>query len=57
MAPARGFSPTLTHSAHWLAHPGFAAAIGRHLERERAAVDDYVAAVSSHLPFPRGPHA
>ena len=54
---ARGFEPTLTHSAHWLAHPGFAAAIGRHLERERAAVDDYVAAVSSHLPFPRGPHA
>jgi hypothetical protein len=52
---ARGFEPTRTLSAHWLAHPGFAAAVGRHLERERAAVDEYIAATSEHLPFRRGP--
>jgi hypothetical protein len=52
---ARGFEPTLTHSAHWLAHPAFASAIGRYLERERAAVDDYIAAIAQHLPFQREP--
>jgi predicted N-acyltransferase len=51
---ARGFEPTLTHSAHWLAHPGFSSAIDRFLERERAAVDDYIAAAAEHLPFQRG---
>jgi predicted N-acyltransferase len=51
---ARGFEPTLTQSAHWLAHPGFMAAVERHLERERAAVAEYVAAAAAHLPFQRG---
>ena len=32
---ARGFAPTLTHSAHWLAHEGFHAAVGA-LPRARA---------------------
>jgi len=52
---ARGFEPTLTHSAHWLAHPGFSSALARHLERERAAVAEYAAAAAAHLPFQRGP--
>jgi predicted N-acyltransferase len=52
---ARGFEPTVTSSAHWLAHPGFLAAVTRHLERERAAVDDYIADAAQHLPFQRGP--
>lgn len=52
---ARGFEPTLTHSAHWLADPAFATAISRYLERERAAVDDYIASAAQHLPFQRGP--
>ena len=52
---ARGFEPTLTQSAHWLAHGGFATAIARYLERERAAVDEYLAAAAEHLPFQRGP--
>lgn len=51
---ARGFEPTLTHSAHWLAHPSFASAIGRYLERERSAVDEYIASAAQHLPFQRG---
>jgi predicted N-acyltransferase len=52
---ARGFEPTLTRSAHWLAHEGFMAAVARYLERERAAVVEYVAAAAQHLPFQRGP--
>jgi predicted N-acyltransferase len=50
---ARGFEPTRTHSAHWLAHPGFADVVGRYLERERTAVDEYIAATGAHLPFAR----
>jgi hypothetical protein len=51
---ARGFEPTLTRSAHWLAHEGFAAAVSRYLERERAAVAEYATAAARHLPFQRG---
>ena len=51
---ARGFEPTLTCSAHWLAHDGFGTAIGRYLEREREAVDGYIADAAAHLPFQRG---
>jgi len=52
---ARGFAPVLTRSAHWLAHDGFRAAVERYLERERAAIGEYVAAAAAHLPFQRGP--
>jgi hypothetical protein len=52
---ARGFEPTLTASAHWLAHAGFRAAVAGYLERERAAVVEYMAAAADHLPFQRGP--
>jgi uncharacterized protein len=51
---ARGFEPTRTTSAHWLEHAGFANAVARYLERERAAIDDYIAAAEEHLPFQRG---
>ena len=50
---ARGFEPTLTRSAHWIAHPGLAAGIERWLERERAAVDEYVELAARHLPYSR----
>ena len=50
---ARGFEPTRTTSAHWLEHAGFRNAVARYLERERAAVDDYIAAARQHLPFQR----
>jgi len=52
---ARGFEPTVTSSAHWLAHEGFRTAVARYLERERAAVDEYIADAKRHLPFQRGP--
>jgi predicted N-acyltransferase len=48
---ARGFEPTLSRSAHRICDERFAAAIGRYLERERAAVDAYVAEATTHLPF------
>jgi predicted N-acyltransferase len=51
---ARGFAPTITTSAHWLAEPAFARAIGQYLERERTAVAGYVAAAREHLPFHHG---
>jgi predicted N-acyltransferase len=54
---ARGFAPTLTSSAHWLAHEGFHGAVARYLERERAGVLEYLAAAGQHLPFQRGPDA
>jgi uncharacterized protein len=39
---ARGFEPTVTHSAHYLADPRLRDAVGRHLVGERAAVDEHV---------------
>jgi uncharacterized protein len=39
----RGFEPSLTHSAHHLAHPGLDRAVREFLERERAAVRESAA--------------
>ncbi len=52
---ARGFLPTRTWSAHWLAHPAFSDAIERFLEREAGGIDDYIDELSDRNPFrPRG---
>ena len=48
---ARGFRPVLTHSAHFIHEPRFAAAIGRFLEEERAAVRAYALDAGQHVPF------
>jgi len=48
---ARGYEPVTTHSAHYLAHPGLADAVGDYLDRERAAVDWDVKALARHVPF------
>ncbi len=48
---ARGFRPSLTYSAHHLADPRFAAAIGRYLAEERAAVEAYAAETERHVPY------
>lgn len=47
----RGFEPTLTWSAHWIADRRFAAALDAHLARERDAVASYQLAMREHLPF------
>jgi predicted N-acyltransferase len=49
----RGFVPTLTHSAHYIADSRFAAAIRDYAAREARGVDHYAAAVQSHVPYHR----
>jgi len=48
---ARGFSPTLTHSAHDIREPRFRAAIDDFLEEERLGVLGYAQAVTDHVPY------
>ena len=48
---ARGFEPTLTRSAHRLAHAGLADAVRMFVEREREHVQRAMASMAEHLPF------
>ena len=48
---ARALLPTPTASAHWLAHPGFAEAVQRFLERESQGLDAYMDALQQHSPL------
>jgi uncharacterized protein len=48
---ARGLLPVETRSAHWLAHPQFAAAVENFLSRERAGIADYVDELNDRSPF------
>ena len=48
---ARGYVPTRTYSAHWIAHPGLRDAIDHYLRRERAAVDQDAAYLQTRTPF------
>ena len=48
---ARALLPTPTHSAHWLAHPAFADAVQRFLEREGQGVSNYLSALEERSPF------
>ena len=50
---ARALLPVATHSAHWLAHPGFADAVARFLARESAGVDGYLEQLDGRSPFRR----
>ena len=47
----RGFRPTTTWSAHWLADPGFDKAVRHFLANERRLVAEYQADLTAHLPF------
>ena len=51
---SRGFSPQTTWSAHWLAHPEFADAIGRYLDEEARHIERYMEAVDSRSPYKAG---
>ncbi|MCO6413298.1 MAG: N-acetyltransferase [Thiogranum sp.] len=53
---SRGFLPTATWSAHWIAHRGFRDIIARHLVQETAAMHEYMRELSEHSPF-RGDRA
>lgn len=48
---ARALLPTPTASAHWIAHPGFADAVDRFLEREGAGVQAYLEELHAHSPL------
>ncbi len=48
---ARGFEPTFTWSAHWLADRELKAAVARYLGRETDAVSAYADATARHAPF------
>jgi len=48
---ARGLLPVQTWSAHWLAHPQFAQAVGDFLEREGAGVAGYLDELNERRPF------
>ncbi len=48
---ARGYLPTITHSAHWITEPRFRRAVSDYLEQERRAVAHEAAALAAHSPF------
>ena len=48
---ARGFLPVETYSAHWIAHPDFAKAVERFLQRERAGVSHAISELEDSSPF------
>ncbi len=52
----RGFVPSLTRSAHFIADARFAAAIRDFAEREARGVDHYAAAVNEHVPYNADAH-
>ncbi|EJL81549.1 hypothetical protein PMI15_03379 [Polaromonas sp. CF318] len=55
---ARALLPVKTTSAHWLAHPSFADAVERFLEREGAGIQSYMNDLERRNPFRRaGPAA
>jgi predicted N-acyltransferase len=48
---ARGYLPTQTHSLHWLGDPGFADAVARYLDAERAAIEEEIEVLTDYGPF------
>lgn len=48
---ARGYLPSKTYSAHWIANASFREAVADYLERERIYVDREVEALGEYSPF------
>jgi predicted N-acyltransferase len=51
---ARGYLPTPTCSAHWIADPGFRKAVADYLAQERRQVALDAAEMSERMPFRKG---
>ncbi len=51
---ARALMPVKTTSAHWLAHPAFADAVERFLEREGQGIENYLDHLEERSPFRQG---
>ncbi|GAB4376398.1 MAG: GNAT family N-acetyltransferase [Kiloniellaceae bacterium] len=50
----RGYLPTPTYSAHWIADAGFSAAVEEFLARERRAMQREIEALGDYSPFRQG---
>ena len=48
---ARGYLPAQTHSLHWIADQGFAAAVAQYLQAERDAVEEEIEVLTEYGPF------
>lgn len=48
---ARGLLPVTTQSAHWLAHPEFASAVGNFLDRETALMEEHGRELAMRSPY------
>jgi len=51
---ARALMPVKTTSAHWLAHPAFADAVEKFLQREGRGVESYLEQLEARSPFHHG---
>ena len=51
---ARGYEPSVTHSAHWIADPGFREAVSDFLQRERDGVAGDRLFLNQRTPFKKG---
>lgn len=51
----RGFAPTPTWSAHWLADPGLHDAVAAYCAREARSIEAQMVALRPHLPFRSAP--
>ncbi|CUW41399.1 Putative Acyl-CoA N-acyltransferase domain [Magnetospirillum sp. XM-1] len=51
---SRGYLPTATYSAHWIADPGLAEPVARYLAHERALVAEDIAEQAEEGPFRKG---
>jgi predicted N-acyltransferase len=52
---ARGYMPTTTYSAHWIADPNFRQAVARYLDSEREHVAEAIEALSEFGPYRKAP--
>lgn len=52
---ARALMPVKTTSCHWLAHPAFADAVERFLEKEGRGIENYLEHLDERSPFRREP--
>jgi predicted N-acyltransferase len=50
----RGLVPSFTHSAHWIRHPGLAAAVSDYIVAEAEAVREQATALQAESPFHAG---
>lgn len=51
---ARGYEPVITHSAHFLTHPGLRRAVADYLKHERREVAQMGELLGEHTPFRKG---